>query len=236
MTREAIGVGDTIILARKNACEILGVSDGQVSFEVIQVPRKKFLGLFGGRLARVRASIDLDPADLAANYLRDVLSAFGAKDFDISIIRKEGGAELLVKGGNANHAIGRRGDTLDAIQYLAGLVANSESDGYYRVTVNIEDFRERREKTLETLGRRLAFRVLKTDEKIELEPMTPYERKVIHSAVTKVCGVESHSEGEDLNRHVVIAPNEAKVRFKKKPEKFRPFAKNYSHREDEDFF
>ncbi len=206
MTREAIGVGDTINLAQKKACEILGVSDGEVSFEVIQLPKRKILGIFGGRLAKVRALLYVDPAELAADYLRTVLTAFGAKNFDISINKKDNGSELLVKGGNANRAIGRRGDTLDSIQYLTCLVANSVCENYYRITINIEDYRERRRETLEILGRKLAFKALKNKEKVVLEPMTPYERKVIHAAVSQVLGVESYSEGEDLNRHVIIAP------------------------------
>lgn len=206
MTREAIGVGNTIVLAQKKACEILGVSDGEVSFEVVQLPRRKFLGIFGGRLAKVRALLYVDPAELAANYLKTVLIAFGAKDFDILVNKRDDGSELLVKGGNANRAIGRRGDTLDAIQYLTCLVANSVCESYYRITINIEDYRQRRKDTLEILGRKLAFKALKSREKVVLEPMTPYERKLIHAAVSQVLGVESYSEGEDLDRHVIIAP------------------------------
>lgn len=218
LTKEAIGIGDTIVLAQQNACEILGVRNGQVSFEVVQMPRKKFLGLFGGRSAMVKALINLEPSDLAMTYLKDVLTAFGATDFDVCVNRKEDGSEFFVKGGNANQVIGRRGDTLDAIQYLASLVANSASSTYHRVTINVENYRERREQTLEVLGRKLAFRVLKTKEKIVLEPMTPYERKIIHSAVAQVRGVESYSEGEDLKRHIVVAPIESKCAgiFKRK--------------------
>lgn len=234
LTREAIGIGNTIFLAQQNACQELGVQGRQVSFEVIQLPRKKFLGLFGGRPAKVKAMLRLEPSELAANYLSDVLNAFGATGFGVEVNEKDDGSELLVRGGDANHAIGRRGDTLDAIQYLTGLVANSAFKGYYRVTINIEDYRERREKTLEILGRKLAFKVLKSKEKVSLEPMTPYERKVIHTAVQPVRGVESYSEGEGLKRHVVIAPleNKSTTSFKRKSDKFKFSTKNNSFSEN----
>ena len=204
MIKEAIGVGESLVLAQQRACEELGVPESSVSFEVIQMPVKKAFGLFGGKPAKVKAILELVPAKLATDYLREVLAAYGLKDFEVEAEEKEDGVALHVTGGNAKIAIGHRGDTLDAIQYLVGLVANAASETYYRVTINISDYRERRDVTLKTLGAKLARRVLRTRQRIELEPMTPYERKVIHMEVEKVNGVTSWSEGEDLLRHLII--------------------------------
>lgn len=204
MVKEAVGVGETLVLAQEKACKALGAAQQEVSFEVIQLPGKKVFGIFGGKMAKVKASMTVSPAKLAANYLHDVLTAYGLKDFSIESEERSDGVNLRVVGGNAKIAIGHRGDTLDAIQYLVGLVANAVCDSYYRVTVNISDYRERREKVLIKLAENLASKVLRTKKPVELEPMTPYERKVIHMTVEKIEGVKSWSEGEDLQRHLII--------------------------------
>lgn len=204
MIKEAIGVGESLILAQQRACEALGVPESAVSFEVIQMPVKKAFGLFGGKQAKVKALFEISPAKLAADYLRDVLAAYGLKNFGVEAEEKADGVALHVTGGNAKIAIGHRGDTLDAIQYLVGLVANAASDSYYRVTINISDYRERRDAVLKSLGVKLAKRVLRTRQRIELEPMTPYERKVLHMAIEKINGVTSWSEGQDTQRHLIV--------------------------------
>ena len=209
MVKEAIGIGETLILAQQKACEELGVKEQQVSFEVLQMPVKKTFGLFGGKLAKVKAVFEYSPAKIAADYLRDILAAYGLKNFSIDYEESPDGVALHVIGGNAKIAIGYRGDTLDAIQYLVGLVANAVCDSYYRVTINISDYRERREKVLIKLAENLASKVLRTRKSIELEPMTPYERKVIHTTIENINGVKSWSEGEDLQRHLVVALDES---------------------------
>lgn len=209
MVKEAIGIGETLFLAQQKACEELGVKEQDVSFEVVQMPVKKTLGIFGGKLAKVKAVFKVSPAQIAANYLKEVLTAYGIKNFTVDYEESEDGVALHVVGGNAKIAIGYRGDTLDAIQYLVGLVANAVSDSYYRVTINISDYRERREKALVKLAENLAARVLRTGKKIELEPMTPYERKVIHMTIEGIKGVKSWSEGEDTFRHLIVALEES---------------------------
>ena len=116
MIKEAIGVGESLVLAQQRACEELGVPESSVSFEVIQMPVKKAFGLFGGKPAKVKAILELVPAKLATDYLREVLAAYGLKDFEVEAEEKEDGVALHVTGGNAKIAIGHRGDTLDAIQ------------------------------------------------------------------------------------------------------------------------
>ena len=129
------------------------------------------------------------------------------KDFTVSSEEVEGGAVINIEGGDVGFIIGHRGETLDALQYLAGLVANHVDNEYYRISLNIGNYREKREKTLEILGRKLAFKACKTGAKTSLEPMNPYERRIIHTAVQKVRGAISWSEGENLQRHVVIGPD-----------------------------
>ena len=126
---------------------------------------------------------------------------------EVKVTEEEQGAVIDLEGEEVGSIIGRRGETLDALQYLTGLVANHVDNSYYKITINTGNYREKREKTLEILGRKLAFKAVKTGMKTSLEPMNPYERRVIHTAVQKVNGATSWSEGENLQRHVVIGPD-----------------------------
>ena len=116
----------------------------------------------------------------------------------------EGGIEFNLSGEDVGFVIGRRGETLDSLQYLTSLVANHSDNSYFKVTIDTGNYREKREKTLEILGRKLAFKAVKTGRKTNLEPMNPYERRIIHSALQKDKYVETHSEGEEPYRKVVI--------------------------------
>ena len=208
MIKEAIGVGETEVLAQEDACRQLGVETYEAEFEIIQRAEKKILGLFGGCPAKVRAFIKATPADAAEDFLKNVLKAMDLESIAIEVNEKEdGGVEINLEGEEVGSVIGRRGETLDALQYLTSLVANHVDNAYYKVTINTGDYREKREKTLEILGRKLAFKAVKTGYKTSLEPMNPYERRIIHTAVQKVNGATSWSEGENLNRHVVIGPD-----------------------------
>lgn len=207
MVKEAIGVGDTEVLALEDACRQLGVETYEVEFETLQRAEKKILGLFGGSKAKVRAFIKIGPADTAAQFVKDVLSAMDIDSVEVKVTEEEQGAVIDLEGEEVGSIIGRRGETLDALQYLTGLVANHVDNSYYKITINTGNYREKREKTLEILGRKLAFKAVKTGMKTSLEPMNPYERRVIHTAVQKVNGATSWSEGENLQRHVVIGPD-----------------------------
>lgn len=204
MIKEAIGVGETVIEAQEDACKKLGVETHDAEFEILEMPEKKKFGLFGGNPAKVRAFIKQTPTESAKAYLRSVLDALQLQDIQIESREIEEGVEFDLSGDNVGAVIGRRGETLDALQYLTGLVANHVDNAYFRVTLNIGDYREKREKTLDSLGRKLAFKTLKSGRKNFLEPMNPYERRIIHTAVQKINGVISWSEGENINRHVVI--------------------------------
>lgn len=208
MIKEAIGVGETELEALSDARRQLGVGEeADVEFEVIQRAEKKKFGLFGGSLAKVKASIKITQEDKAQNFLREVLDAMHLEDISIDPKKEENGTQFDLEGENIGYVIGRRGETLDALQYITSLVANHGSENYCKITLNTGTYREKRERTLEILGRKLAFKVIKTGRKVALEPMNPYERRIIHTAVQKVSGVISESEGENANRHVVILPD-----------------------------
>lgn len=220
MIKEAIGIGETEEEALKDACEQLGVETHEADFEIIERPVKKKFGLFGGSPAKIRAFVKVSPAEKAVDYVKNILKGMGFDSIEITVNNIENGAEITLEGDDVGAVIGRRGETLDALQYLAGLVANHVDNSYYRITINIGDYREKREKTLQILGRKLAFKALKTGRKVSLEPMNPYERRIIHTAVQNVNGAISWSEGENINRHVVIGPdpkNPPRKTYNKKP-------------------
>lgn len=213
MIKEAIKEAETIEEAKALALAELGVNEDKAQFEVLVQPEKKKFGLFGGSLAKVRVFYEETPTDVAKAYLTDVLTKLGVTNVVIEATETEDGAEFDVSGDDIGFIIGHRGETLDALQYLTGLVVNHIHDEYFRVIINIGNYREKREKTLEILGRKLAFKACKTGEKVSLEPMNPYERRIIHTAVQKVRGATSWSEGENLQRHVVIGPDRKKQSY-----------------------
>jgi len=151
-----------------------------------------------------KSESDYDCAKEAKAYVERVLKAMGLEDINVEMNETPDSAEIILSGEQVGAVIGRRGDTLDALQYLAGLVANHIGNTYFRVTINTGNYREKREKTLEGLGRKMAFKALKSGRNQILEPMNPYERRIIHTAVQKVNGAISWSEGEVTKRHVVI--------------------------------
>lgn len=208
MIKEAICEGSDVQDALKKAKEQLGLDEtSEYEFEIIQTEEKKKFGLFGGRPAKVRVFIKDTPDERAEKFLRDVLDKMTLQSVEIEKSTDENAVEFNLSGEEVGFVIGRRGETLDALQYLTSLVANHGEDPYIKVTVNTGNYREKREKTLEILGRKLAFKAIKTGKKTSLEPMNPYERRIIHTAVQKVNGAISWSEGENAARHVVIGPD-----------------------------
>lgn len=208
MRREAIATGDTVEKAFANACEMLGVAAEEAECELLEKPTKKAFGLFGGSPAKVRAIVkEKRPAELAADYMRDVIEAMGVSDVSVKT-RYENAedSELEINGSNVSLIIGHRGETLDALQYLACLVANTEKNGYHRVTLDVGNYREKRKETLEKLGRKMAQKALRTGRICSLEPMNPYERRIIHGVVQEIDGVVSWSDGQEHKRHIVVGP------------------------------
>ena len=238
MIKEAIATGENVEAAFANACRQLGVETVDASCDVLELPQKKTLGLFGGRPAKVRAYVDvpdemkpelvkpvLDDTPVekkeyapitkpveenelkeAAEYVKTILGYMGLASANVDIQPNESGAALVLSGDDVGFVIGHRGETLDALQYLASLVANHTEGAYFRLTLDVGNYREKRKETLEALGRKMAARAVKTGRNASLEPMNPYERRIIHTAVQEVEGAKSWSEGADQARHVVIGP------------------------------
>jgi len=139
-------------------------------------------------------------------FLRDVAAAMGLA-VEVDRQSSKDGLQLAMSGpGDIGMLIGRRGQTLDALQYLANIIANRHSDSHLRLVLDAEDFREKRRKTLEELSNRLAGRVVRTREEVVLEPMSPHERKIIHSQLQNHPKVKTYSKGEEPNRRIVISP------------------------------
>lgn len=138
-------------------------------------------------------------------FVADVMQAMGMEDVKVtSCVDEEGALSINMEGPNMGILIGKRGQTLDSLQYLTNRVANKMQDGYVRVKLDTEDYRRRRKETLENLARGIAYKVKKTRKPVVLEPMNPYERRIIHSALQGNKFVETVSEGEDPYRHVVV--------------------------------
>lgn len=207
MVKEAIATGATVEEAHANACAQLGVDTTEAEFEILELPEKKRFGLFGGSPAKVRAFIRETPADAAAAYLRSILGGMGLTNIEVEIHEVEAGAELVLTGEDIGFIIGHRGETLDALQYLSSLVANHVDESYYRVTLDVGNYREKRKETLENLGKKMAARAVKTGRNASLEPMNPYERRIIHAALQDFNGVTTYSTGTEPGRRVVIAPD-----------------------------
>ena len=266
MIKEAKGFGSTIEEAKENAIANLGASDfDDVQFDVIAMPKKKVLGIFGGNDAEVRAYIELpdkktapkknenkkpqnakkaepkkaekpakteskpktkkvvnntpefgepvSESEFAADsvvgkaiaYIKTILSGMGIEDVKITVASRENASLIILDGEDLSILIGRRGETLDAIQYLTGLVANN-GGGHYKISLNVSGYREKREETLTQLANRIAAQALSAGNCRTLEPMNPYERKIIHTAIQNIEGVYSGSFGEGSERRVVIAP------------------------------
>lgn len=287
MIKEAIGFGNTIDEAKEDAVAKLGASiDDDIQFEVVTMPKKKVLGIFGGSRAEVRVFIEKhepkpkkdkrpakknverpaktakpvaekavkndkpakpekqpeaalekkvkpakkspetesygeavpaveipsdSPTGRAIGYLSKILECLGCNNVEIKASSGERGAIITLDGEGLGVIIGRRGETLDSLQYLTSLAANN-GNGYFKVSLNIGNYREKREQTLIALANRVAQQVKETNRSRSLEPMNPYERRVIHTAVQEIDGVLSGSVGEGDHRRVVIYPEGGEMR------------------------
>lgn len=211
MRKECVKEAATIEEAKAMIVAELEADEANVSFEIVQEPQKKTFGLFGGANAIVKGVVEIEesPAMLAKVYLEQVLGSMNATaDIQIEEDEDKNGCTMMIEGEDLGFIIGRRGDTLDALQYLVGLVANRGREDYYRVTLDIGNYREKREQALKGLAHKLASQAARTGRKHSLEPMNPYERRLIHTAVQDVKGATSWSVGSEPNRHVVIGPSD----------------------------
>lgn len=260
MVKEVVTNGVTIDEAIEKGCLQLGVSRDDVGVEVLEYPKSKTLGLFGGSPAVVKVYIEVEgeeeeepavqekaepvkpvqetaakkaeeeivshetveaeqpavqpvepagQAKIAVDYLDSILRKMGMNNVEINVLPStdgKNGAVLELTGDGLGAVIGRRGEVLTALQYLVSLAANNGDDSYFRVSLNIGNYREKRESYLENLAKKTAARALKINKNLALEALNPYERRIIHTAVQKLDGVSSWSVDEGAKRHVVIGP------------------------------
>jgi spoIIIJ-associated protein len=194
----------TIEEAVSLALEELEAKEENVYIEVLDEGTKGIFGLIGNKMAKVRVSLKESSAERAMNFLYDVFEKMNIKA-EIETVEDDESLLLNVKGKDIGIIIGRRGETLDSLQYLTSLVVNKEEQYYKRVVVDIENYRQKREDTLVKLADRLAEKVVRYKKSVTLEPMNPYERRIIHSTLQNHRYVETYSVGDEPNRKVIIA-------------------------------
>ena len=182
----------------------LGTTSDKIEVEVIEKGSTGFLGIKSKR-AIIKARKKNDTVDNIREFLENVFSAMNMEvTIDIKKAEDDKVYEVELSGKEMGLLIGKRGQTLDSLQYLTNLAVNKHSDGYIKVKLDTEDYRQRRKDTLENLAKNIAYKVKRTKRPVSLEPMNPYERRVIHSALQGDRYVETHSEGEEPFRHVVV--------------------------------
>jgi spoIIIJ-associated protein len=205
MQREVIQNAKTVSQAVELGAKELGVSTEKVTWTVLQEPSKGFLGI-GASEAIVKVIYQLTPADKAEEFIKNVLKNMKLEATTTTVVESDG-ATITVAGENMGLLIGRHGEVLDSIQYLATLAANKGLKNYYRITVDIEGYREKRREALKQLARRVAEKAVKYDRSFALEPMSAYERRIIHTEVQTIKGVSTYSVGTDAERKVIICPD-----------------------------
>ncbi len=195
----------TVSDAITEACQKLVVSSEKLEYEVIEEGSNGFLGI-GAKPAVIKARVKNTIEDIAKNFLNEV---FRAMNLEVVIDMKYNEAartmDIDLSGSEMGVLIGKRGQTLDSLQYLVSLVVNKDVEDYIRVKVDTENYRQRRKETLENLAKNISYKVKRTKRSVSLEPMNPYERRIIHSALQNDRYVTTHSEGEEPFRHVVVA-------------------------------
>ena len=197
--------GKTVDDALTNALVEFGVTSDQIEYEVLEKGSSGFLG-FNSKPAKIKARKKYTVVDHIRNFLSQVFDAMG---LEVEILinasaEEENVYDVELKGAEMGVLIGKRGQTLDSLQYLTNLAINKHSDTYTRVKLDTEDYRKRRKDTLENLAKNIAYKVKRTKKPVSLEPMNPFERRVIHSALQNDRYVSTHSEGDEPYRHVVI--------------------------------
>ena len=199
--------GKTVEDAVTEASIKFGTTSDKIVYEVIEKESNGFLGLLGSKPARIKAAFvkEVTVEDVAKKFLKDVFSAMNiAVNVEIKINEANKTMDINLVGEDMGVLIGKRGQTIDSLQYLVSLVVNKECEEYYRVKLDTENYRERRKETLENLARNIASKVKRTRRSVTLEPMNPYERRIIHSALQNDKYVTTKSEGEEPYRHIVV--------------------------------
>ncbi|MBQ7832487.1 MAG: protein jag [Lachnospiraceae bacterium] len=198
----------TVEDAITNACQHFTVASDSLEYEVVEEGSSGFLG-FNAKPAVIKARVlvkEVSVEDKAKEFLKDVLKSMNiTATVEAVYSEEEKTLEVALNGEDMGVLIGKRGQTLDSLQYLVSLVVNKGTSEYIRVKVDTENYRERRKLTLENLAKNIAFKVKRTKRSVSLEPMNPYERRIIHSALQNDKYVTTHSEGEEPFRKVVVS-------------------------------
>ena len=214
MKKEIIVTAKTVDEAKNKAAAELGVAMEEIEFTVLEEGKRGFLGI-GACDAKVQAVYTVKGADIAAEFIRKMVADM---ELDLTVAVKPGANDdtlITVDGEGAGLLIGHHGETLDSLQYLANLAANKKVKGetreYVKITLDVEGYRAKREEALRALARRMAAKVVKGKKSVMLEPMNPYERRIIHSEVQGIAGVSTNSIGSENNRRVVMFLDDSKT-------------------------
>ena len=201
--KTVIATGKTVEEAIDNAVKELNTTKDKVETKILELPNSGIMSLFRSKQAKVEVTLPSNLRDVAMNFLKEVCESMNI-DTIVEANLEENVMNIELTGPNMGVLIGRRGQTLDALQYLTSLVVNKEADQYIRVNIDTENYRQKREAALIKLAERLAHKVESTHRRIELEPMNPYERRIIHSTLQSNSSVHTYSYGEEPFRKVVI--------------------------------
>lgn len=194
----------TVNDAITEACKRLSVPSDKLEYEVIEEGSTGFLG-FNSKPAIIKARVKSSIEDKAKDFLKEVFQAMNLTVVvNVKFVEEDNSMEIDLSGDEMGVLIGKRGQTLDSLQYLVSLVVNKEVENYIRVKVDTENYRQRRKETLENLAKNISFKVKRSKRSVSLEPMNPYERRIIHSALQNDKFVTTHSEGEEPFRRVVV--------------------------------
>lgn len=196
--------GKTVEDARTEALIKLGTTSDQIEVEILEKGSSGFLGI-GSKPAVIRVRRKFTMEDYVRDFLTQVFDAMDLTvDISVEVEEDNHTVNVELKGDEMGVLIGKRGQTLDSLQYLTSLALNRHTDEYVKVKLDTEDYRKRRKETLENLAKNIAYKVKRTKRPVSLEPMNPFERRVIHSTLQNDKYVSTHSEGEEPHRHVVV--------------------------------
>lgn len=216
--------------ALTNALIQLETTSDQIEYEVMEEEKSGILGLFS-KPARIRVRKKEDITDIVRNFLTKTFDAMNlVVDIKIDYDEIERQINVELAGNEMGMLIGKRGQTLDSLQYLTGIVANKKTDSYVKIKIDTENYRQRRKETIENLAKNVASKVKKTGRTAFLEPMNPYERRIIHAVLQGDKYVDTHSEGDEPHRKVVVTLNrEFASELPRRNNNYRRRNNNYSH-------
>ena len=216
----------TVDDAITEACQKFTVTSDKLEYEVIEEGKSGLLGI-GAKPAVIKVRVKSSVEDKAKDFLKDVFAAMNLTVVvDVKYNEVESTMDVDLSGDEMGILICKRGQTLDSLQYLVSLVVNKDTENYIRVKVDTENYRKRRKETLENLAKNISYKVKRTKRPVSLEPMNPYERRIIHSALQNDRYVTTYSEGDEPFRHVVVV-------LKKYDKNDKKNERNYDSKDDE---